>query len=71
MSKLKPFGVGGLSHNAGYTLPLLVSHIGSLLDEEVGFDYAVKGPRAKRIDLVEDALNLLNEAIEMGGEDES
>ena len=69
--KLKPFGTGGLSHNHGYTLSLLVGHLESLVDaESETLPESTKGRRWKRMDLVEDALQKLNDALAMGREDE-
>jgi len=67
--KLKPFGAGGLSHDHGYTLPVLVSHIEGLVDEEQSASFADFGRRAKRLEKVEQALALLQDALDMGGEE--
>lgn len=53
----------------GYDLPLLVGHLEGLAsDEELNVD-ASSGEKANRLEKVEEAIGLLNEAIDMGRED--
>lgn len=69
MRKLRPFGKDSLSYEHGYDLSLLVSHIEGLISgEEDTCNF--RGPKGKRLRKVEDALELLQEAMEMGREDE-
>lgn len=62
--KLKPFGHGGMSFNNGYDLGLLVSHLEGLVSSETEETFSDKGPRAKRLKKVEDALQLLTDVYE-------
>lgn len=65
---LRPLGHGGSTVEDGYTLPLLVGHLeGLVTDEEDSCGH--RGPKAKRLELVQDALAKLNEAMDMGDED--
>jgi hypothetical protein len=68
MRLLKPFGEGGLSHRSGYDLPLLVGHMESLVSDEAENIDTWSGRKAKRLEMVEKAIQLLNEAMDMGGE---
>jgi len=68
-AKLRPFGSLSSSYDSGYTLPLLVGHLEGLVSEEEMIDTASKSPRAKRLAQVQDAVQLLQEAIDMGQED--
>lgn len=67
--KLKPFGAGSSTRDMGYTLSFLIGHLDSLVEDE-SFDLkSDKGPKAKRLEKVEAAKQLLYEAQEMGGEE--
>lgn len=62
---LKPFGLDGIGHSMGYTLPMLTGWIESLaLDEEERIKNPYRGRLAKRYDKVMEALQLLNEACD-------
>lgn len=63
---MKPYGDGSMSHDAGYNLPLLVSHLEGLNSGEDFQSY--KGKKAERNRKVEQAIDLLNEALQIGGE---
>lgn len=68
---MKPFGINGLSYSHGYDLPVLVSHLEGLLDSEVDECHSGRGGGKKvmkRIELVEAALQKLDEAMDLGGE---
>ena len=68
--KLKPFGADGLSHRHGYTLSILVGHLENLVDtESETLPATTKGPRGRRMELAEDALQKLTEAMSMGNEE--
>jgi len=67
---MRPFGAPGSSFRYGYTLPVLLSHLEGLKDDEAEtMNESGKGPKWKRLKLVEDAIALLNEAYDMGEED--
>lgn len=69
MSKLlKPFGHGGTSLNHG-DLNFHIGWIEALVMDEEDREMAFRGPRAKRLERVQEALGLLNQAVEMGNED--
>jgi hypothetical protein len=63
--KLKPFGAGCSSEDYGFDLPTIVSHLENMVNTE---EASGNGPRARRLAKVEDAVQLLNAALEMGGE---
>ena len=67
--KLKPFGAGGLSYEHGFSLPVLVSHLEGLVDDEQCAEFSPWGRRAKRLAKAEEALALLQDALDMGGEE--
>lgn len=70
MSKLlRKFGHGGTTQKWGYSLPLLVGWLESLVSDESDNVTSFKGPKAKRLKLVEDAVDKLNQAMDMGDED--
>jgi hypothetical protein len=69
MALLKPFGVGGSSHSMGYDLPMLISHLESMCNDEGDACAGSAGRKAKRLAKVEEAVGLLNEALEMGKEE--
>ncbi len=63
MAKLKTFGVGDSSVSMGYTLPLLLGHLESLvITEEDNIGSSIR--KAKRFELVQDAVDLLGRALE-------
>jgi hypothetical protein len=64
MRKLKPFGVGGTSHNHGYDLPLLVSHLEDLCNTESLDLLTGSGPKHERLRKAQEAVGLLSEAME-------
>lgn len=65
---MKPFGgTYSVGRENGYTLPFLVGWLESLVTDEELSGFA-RGPRAKRLALVEDGLEKLREAMEMGNE---
>jgi hypothetical protein len=67
---LKPFGGGGTTHDLGYDLPLLLGHLEALKEDEEGnLPASGKGMKWKRIELVDNAIAILNEAADMGNED--
>lgn len=73
--RLKPFGHGGRMREWGYDFPLLVGHLEGLVrDEEysvVGESSGAKAKRkAKRLAKVKEAIDLLNEAMDMGNEEQ-
>ena len=68
-AKLRPFGELSPSYGSGYTLPLLLGHLEGLAADEELIDMAPKGPRARRLDKVQDAMQLLQEAADMGQEE--
>lgn len=65
--KLKKFGSGSMADDAGYNLPLMVGWLEDMVSTE-DESAAAKGPKRKRLELVEDALERLRLAMEMGGE---
>ena len=69
MKLLKPFGHGGSTHKWGYDLPLLIGHLEGMAQDEEDNLGTGNGPKAKRFEKVEDAIILLNEAMEMGDEE--
>lgn len=68
MKLLRPFGNGGASRRWGFDLPLLVGHLEGLIGDESDNVVSDKGPKAKRLALVEDAVDKLNRAMDMGEE---
>ena len=67
---LKRFGHGSSTIDWGYDLPILIGHLEALKDdEEYTVGDSLKGPKAKRLAMVEDALQLLNDAMDMGDEE--
>lgn len=69
MRLLKPFGHGGSTLDWGYDLPLLVGHLEGLAGDEEDNVGTTSGAKAKRLEKVEEAIGLLNEAMDMGRED--
>ena len=69
MRLLKPFGNGGSTRDWGYDLPLLVGHLEGLARDEEDNVGTTSGAKAKRLERVEEAIQLLNEAMDMGRED--
>lgn len=67
--KLKPFGEGSMGHENGYDLPLLTGWIENLVDTEEARPMRPKGRLAKRLNLVQDGLQKLQEALEIGNEE--
>jgi len=67
---MKAFGIGSLSYEHGYDLPIVLSHLEGLLDGEVDLIHEQGGGKKKmqRIALVEQAIEKLSEAMDMGGE---
>lgn len=65
---LRPFGHGGSTVDWGFTLPLLLGHLEGLASDEEQ-NCGSRGPKAKRLELVQDAIDKLNQAMEMGDED--
>jgi len=65
--KLKKFGRGSMADRAGYDLPVLVGWLEDMVSYEEEFA-ALKGPKRKRLELVEDGLEKLNLAMDMGNE---
>lgn len=70
MKKLKPFGVGSMSYESGYTLPVLIGHLEGLNEEESLSVNINVTPKTKRVEIVENAIDLLYQAIAMGREQE-
>lgn len=66
---LRPFGHGSQTIEWGYSLPLLLGHIEALASDEENNVTGSKGPKAKRLELVQDAIDKLNQAMDMGDED--
>ncbi len=66
--KLKPFGIDDSSYDWGYTLPVMLGHLESLARAEEEVAASHKGSRAKRLEKVQEAVQLLNEAMDMGSE---
>jgi hypothetical protein len=70
MAPMTPFGHDSISYTHGYDLPILLSHLEGLLDGEVDAAHS-KGIARKamhRIELVEKAIGLLDEAAAIGKE---
>ena len=68
---LKPFGAGGSTRECGYDLPLLIGHLEGLASDEEDTITAVRrGRKATRLEKVQDAIELLNQASDMGSEDQ-
>lgn len=68
--KLKAYGQGGSTIDWGYDLPLLLGHLEGLKDDEAeNLPSRTTGPKWKRHELVEKAIDLLNEATDMGNEE--
>lgn len=67
--KTKPFGYGSHGHSHGYSLTLLTGWLEDLADTESGTCPSI-GKRAKRLELVERAVDLLNQAIDILGDDD-
>lgn len=70
MRKLKPFGAGGTAIDNG-DLGLHVGWIEALKDDEadnIGDHFLTRSPRVKRLELVEAALDKLNEALDYEAE---
>lgn len=67
---MKPFGKESSSYNIGYDLPLLLSHLEGLLDGEVNeiHELGAAKKRMARVELVEQAIEKLTEAADMGEE---
>ena len=66
---MKPFGQGSLADENGYDLPF----IGGWLEDMAGHEDVVlgrisKGKRFARLRKVQEAIGILNEACEIGGE---
>lgn len=65
MRKLKPFGYNGITHKWGYDLGFVIDQLeGLAADEECNFDSNF-GPKQKRHEKVFQAINILNEVLEM------
>jgi hypothetical protein len=68
--RLRPFGYGGTSIGYGD----LAHHIGWIealaTDEEENLSTSGRGPKAKRHELVTDALDKLNQALDMGPDED-
>ena len=69
MRPLRPFGHGGPTIEWGYNLPLLIGHLEGLASDEEMAGLSPNGPKAKRLAIVEDAISMLNEAMDMGDEE--
>lgn len=69
--KLKKFGADSMADSmadsAGYDLPLVVGWLEDMVSSE-DESATAKGPKRKRVELVEDGLEKLRLAMEMGGE---
>lgn len=66
---LKPFGEGSSGYDSGYTLPLMTGWLEEMANHEQDENIHTPGGRkTKRLNKVWDAIQLLNEAIEEGGE---
>lgn len=65
---LKPFGHGGTAHEYGYDLPLCLSWLESMVEHE-SETTGSRGRKHQRLRKVEEAVALLNEAMDMGNED--
>lgn len=63
MSRLRPFGAGGSTHEDGQSLAFVIGWLESLIqDEEGNLSSISRGPKAERYRKVCDALDMLNEA---------
>lgn len=65
---LKSFGSTNTFHAQGYNLLLLASHLEGLIDSEAENMKSFNTPKGKRLAKVEQALELINAAIEIGNE---
>lgn len=69
--KLKRYGGHGGTADSGYDLPLLLGHLEGLAsDEEETLPSSGNGRKWKRHELVEAAIQNLNDAMEMGNEEQ-
>lgn len=62
---MKPFGEHCLSYRSGYTVELCLSHLEGLLDAERERKRG-QGKYRERMGLIEDAVEKLNRAVDMG-----
>lgn len=66
---MKPYGAGSLSFEAGYDLSMILSHLEGLESHEADtLPQRLSHKRWKRQALVEEAIDKLNEAVDMGDE---
>lgn len=67
---MKPFGINGSTYEWGFTLPLLLGHLEGLAESEAdNVGRSTRGGKALRLEKVENAISLLDEAMNMGNED--
>ena len=66
---LRPFGHGGGTIETGQDLSFLIGYLEALASDEEDNVTRNKGPKARRLELVQDAVAKLYEACEMGDED--
>ena len=64
MAKLKPFGENSMADRHGYDLEFLIGWLEDMVGHESGRTYSYKGPISRRIEKVEQALELLNEVAQ-------
>ena len=68
--KLKRYGGNSSTAEMGYDLPLLLGHLEGLCEDEAEtLPSKTSGQKWKRHELVEAAIQKLNEAMEMGNEE--
>lgn len=57
-----------MGFDSGYSLPLLLGWLQDLCEHEAERPQSLSGPISKRVGKVYDAIQLLSEAADMGGE---
>ena len=66
---LRPFGHGGGTIETGHDLSFLIGYLEGLASDEEENVTRHKGPKARRIEMVQDAVEKLYEACDMGDEE--